>query len=182
MADSLFLEDLKPGACWTSFARTVTETDIVGFAGLTGDYDPLHVDHEHAAQTPYGKPIAHGLLGLSMMAGLSSTCPRVRTLALVRVDEWQFHRPIFVGDTLHVVTQVESITPRGRRSGEVTWYRRLLNQRGECIQSGRMVTLVSSHSFLPRSQVRSPHMKIGDLAPQAKASPIEVTTSDVKVE
>ena len=182
MADMLSLEDLKPRACWPRFARPVTETDIVGFAGLTGDYDPLHVDHEHAAQTPYGKPIAHGLLGLSMMAGLSSTCPRVRTLALVRVDEWQFHRPIFVGDTLHVVTQVESITPRGRRSGEVTWYRRLLNQRGECIQSGRMVTLVSSHSFLPRSRTQAPHMKIGDLVPQVKTGPAKVNAVDAELE
>jgi 3-hydroxybutyryl-CoA dehydratase len=162
MAECMFLEDLKLGDSWTSFGRTITETDIVGFAGMTGDYDPIHIDREHAAQTPYGKPIAHGLLGLSIMAGLSSTCPRVRTLALVRMDEWQFHRPIYIGDTLHVTTQVESITPRGRRSGEVTWYRKLNNQRGECVQSGRIVTLVSSHSFLPRTQTAThgPHLKL----------------------
>ncbi len=173
MADCLYLEELKLGACWTSFARTVTETDIVGFAGLSGDYDPLHVDHEHAAASPYGKPIAHGLLGLSLMAGLSSTCPRVRTLALVKIDEWQFHRPIYVGDTLHVVTQVELITPRGRRSGEVTWFRRLLNQRGEAVQSGRMVTLVSSQSFLPRAQAQAPHMKLSDLIVPAEVNGVD---------
>ncbi len=144
----MYLEDLKPGASWTSFARTMTESDIVGFAGLTGDFDPLHVDHEHAAQTPYGKPIAHGLLGMSFMAGLAAPVHAYETLALVRIEDWQFHSPVVrCGDTLHVVTQVESITPRGRRSGEVVWYRRLLNQRGECVQSGRIVTLVSSHSF-----------------------------------
>ncbi len=160
MSECLYLEDLDPGSSWSSMARTVTETDIVSFAGMTGDYDPLHVDHEHAASTPYGKPIAHGLLGLSMMAGLSSSCPRVRTLALVKVDEWQFLRPVFVGDTVHVVTQVESISPRGRRSGEVVWFRKLVNQRGECVQSGRIVTLVSSHSFLPRSQPIPAGMKL----------------------
>ena len=170
MTECLYLEDLKPGASWTSFARTMTESDIVGFAGMTGDFDPLHVDHEHAAQTPYGKPIAHGLLGLSFMAGLSSTCPRVRTLALVRIEDWQFHRPVYTGDTLHVVTQVEKITPRGRRSGEVLWYRRLLNQRGECVQSGRIVTLVSSHSFMPRAQVHSPHMKLGKVEVESDAA------------
>jgi acyl dehydratase len=152
MSECLFLEDLAPGATWNSPARTLTETDIVSFAGMTGDFDPLHIDHEHASQTPYGRPIAHGLLGLSLMAGLSSTCPRVRTLALVKIDDWQFLRPVFVGDTIHVVTQVESITPRGRRSGEVVWFRKLVNQRGECVQSGKLVTLVSSHSFLPRSR------------------------------
>lgn len=162
MSDALHLEDLEVGRTWKSPARTLTETDIISFAGMTGDYDPLHVDREFAAETPYGKPIAHGLLGLSLMAGLSSTCPRVRTMALVRVDQWMFHRPIFIGDTLHVVTEVESITPRGRRSGEVVWFRKLINQRGECVQSGRISTLVSSHSFLPRStstaSVKTPNM------------------------
>jgi 3-hydroxybutyryl-CoA dehydratase len=163
MSESLYLEDLSLGSSWTSPARTITETDIVAFAGMTGDFDPLHVDHEFAKQTPYGKPIAHGLLGMSLMAGLSSTCPRVRTLALVKVEDWQFQRPVFVGDTVHVVTQVEAISPRGRRSGEVKWFRKLVNQRGECVQSGRIVSLVSSHAFLPRSQPIPAGMKLGKL-------------------
>ncbi len=167
MSDALFLEDLEVGRTWKSPARTLTECDIVGFAGLTGDFDPLHVDREFAAETPYGKPIAHGLLGLSLMAGLSSTCPRVRTMALVRVDQWMFHRPIFIGDTVHVVTEVDSITPRGRRSGEVVWFRKLINQRGECVQSGRISTLVSSHSFLPRASVVPPMKSGSKLKPNA---------------
>jgi 3-hydroxybutyryl-CoA dehydratase len=170
MSECLYLEDLEPGASWTSPARTLTETDIVSFAGMTGDFDPLHVDHEFAASTPYGKPIAHGLLGLSLMAGLSSTCPRVRTLALVRVEEWQFLRPIYVGDTIHAVTQVESIIPRGRRSGEVVWARKLVNQRGECVQAGKIVTLVSSHAFLPRTRPRPTAIKLTKLQP---SSPLE---------
>ncbi len=168
MSDALFLEDLEVGRVWKSPARTLTETDIVSFAGMTGDYDPLHVDREFAAETPYGKPIAHGLLGLSLMAGLSSTCPRVRTMALVRVDQWMFHRPIFIGDTLHVLTEVESITPRGRRSGEVVWFRKLVNQRGECVQSGRISTLVSSHSFLPRAAATAPVKAPNMLKPNAQ--------------
>ena len=93
MVECLFLEDLEIGALWTSPSRTVTETDVVFFAGMTGDYDPLHTDHEFAAKSHYGKPIAHGLLGLSLMAGLSSTTPRLRNLALTKVDTWEFHRP-----------------------------------------------------------------------------------------
>lgn len=175
MADALFLEDLNPGDVWTSPGRTMTEHDIGSFACLTGDFDPLHVDHEHAANTPYGKPIAHGLLGLSFMAGLSSTCPRVKTLALVKVEQWQFERPIFVGDTVKVETAVESITPRGRRSGEVVWFRKLVNQRGEVVQSGKLVTLVSSHSFLPRSRPASAGRKIGDFdeKTQETTQPVE---------
>jgi acyl dehydratase len=151
MLETLYLEDIEPGARWQSPARTVTESDIISFAGMTGDFDPLHVDHEFAAETPYGKPIAHGLLGLSFMAGLSSNYPRMRTLAFVRIEDWQFQKPIYVGDTIHAITEVESITPRGRRSGEVVWCRRLINQRGESVQSGRLVTLVSAQAFLPRS-------------------------------
>jgi acyl dehydratase len=177
MSDAMYLEDLDVGQIWKSPARTLTETDIVGFAGMTGDYDPLHVDREFAAETPYGKPIAHGLLGLSLMAGLSSTCPRVRTLALVRVDQWMFHRPIYVGDTVHVVTQVESKTPRGRRSGEVVWFRKLINHRGECVQSGRIVTLVSSHAFQPRSSAVPP-MKSG----KVKSQTVSVDSSNIKAE
>lgn len=164
MTDCLYYEDLVPGSVWTSPARTLTESDIVNFAGLTGDFDPLHMDHEFAAESPYGRPIAHGLLGLAVMAGLSSTCPRVKTLALVSVDQWQFHVPVYVGDTVHVVTQVESAKPSGRRSGQVVWLRKLINQRGECVQSGRLTTLVSSQSFLPR-RTRVPSMNRNNLKP-----------------
>ncbi len=150
MTDLYFFEDLKPGMDWKSPGRTITESDIVSFAGLTGDYDPIHVDHEYAASTPYGKPMAHGLLGLAYLAGLSSHFPSVRTIALVRIQEWHFERPIFVGDTVHVMTEVESASPKGRKSGEVVWYRQLINQRGECVQHGRLVTLVACREFLPR--------------------------------
>lgn len=156
MSEVLYLEDIDEGATWKSPARTVTESDIVSFAGMTGDFDPLHVDQEFASETPYGKPIAHGLLGMSFMAGLSSTYPRMRTLAFVRIEDWQFQKPIFVGDTVHVVTSVESITPKGRRSGEVVWQRKLVNQRGDVVQSGRLVTLVSAQSFLPRTRRNVP--------------------------
>lgn len=153
MVECLFLEDLEIGALWTSPSRTVTETDVVFFAGMTGDYDPLHTDHEFAAQSHYGKPIAHGLLGMSLMAGLSSTTPRLRNLALTKIGIWEFHRPIYVGDTIFVVSSVESITPKGRRSGEVLWHRKLMNTRNECVQSGNIVTLVARKQMAPRTKV-----------------------------
>lgn len=144
MSEILYFDDLQVGHRWRSPARTVTETDVVNFAGLTGDFDPLHVDHEFAAQTPFKKPIAHGLLGLSLLAGLSSTSPRVRTVALVAVREWKFQKPVYFGDTLHVLTEVVEKRPNGRRSGHVTWRRQLINQRGEIVQDGILETLVST--------------------------------------
>lgn len=143
MSELLHFEDLSVGDCWTSLGRTITETDVVNFAGVTGDYDPLHVDHEYARQTPFGKPIAHGLLGLSLVAGLGSHCPCVRTIAFLKIENWEFRKPIYVGDTVHAETEVIDKRTNGRRTGYVTWRRQLVNQAGEVVQSGVFHTLVS---------------------------------------
>jgi acyl dehydratase len=154
VAEALYYEDLNTGDRWTSRARTVTESDVVGFAGLTGDFDPLHVDHEFAKQTPFGKPIAHGLFGLSLVAGLASQCPTVHTLAFSALRDWQFLAPIFIGDTVHAVTQVVDKQPNGRRSGRVVWNRQLVNQHGQVVQAGVFETLIAVRN--PKSQARNP--------------------------
>ncbi len=136
-------EDLSVGDRWTSRARTITETDIVNFAGLTGDYNPLHVDREFAKTTPFGKPIAHGMLGLSLLTGLGSHCPAVHTLAFVAIRDWRFLRPVFVGDTVHVVNEVVEKNQNGRPAGQVIWKRQLINQEGNAVQSGTLETLVA---------------------------------------
>lgn len=138
-----YFEDLSVGDRWTSRARTITETDIVNFAGLTGDYNPLHVDHEFAKTTPFGKPIAHGMLGLSLLTGLGSHSPAVHTFALVAIRDWQFLRPVYVGDTVHVVNEVVEKNQNGRPAGQVIWKRQLINQKGDVVQSGTLETLVA---------------------------------------
>jgi acyl dehydratase len=153
VSEVLYYEDLSPGERWTSRARTITESDVVGFAGLTGDFDPLHVDHEFAKETPFGKPIAHGLLGLSLVAGLASQCPAVRTLAFSAVRQWQFLAPVFIGDTVHAVTEVVDKQPSGRRSGRVIWNRQLVNQQGQVVQSGVFETLIAVRN--PKVQSRN---------------------------
>ena len=155
MSSPLFLEDLAVGDRWQSQGRTVTETDVVNFAGLTGDYDPLHVDREFARQTPFGKPLAHGLLGLSFVAGLASQCPRVQTLAFLAIQSWEFHKPIFFGDTVHVVTEVVDKRAQGKRSGRVTWRKELVNQDSQVVQSGIFETLVAS-AAAPRQRRDKP--------------------------
>jgi len=164
MGESLNFEQLQVGDRWESLARTITETDVVQFAGLTGDYDPLHVDHEFARQSPFGKPIAHGLLGLSMLAGLSSNCPSVRTAAFLCIRDWEFVRPAFIGDTVHVITEVIELHRSGRRHGRVVWQRQLLNQSGEIVQCGVFETLVSAAKTAkrrpdpPNLATPTPHM------------------------
>lgn len=117
-ARPLGFDEIAVDDTWTSPARTVTEADVTMFACLTGDWNPLHVDHEHARGTAFGRPIAHGLLGLSLMAGLASRSPWMRTAAFVRIVEWKFLKPIYFGDTVHVQSQVLGIEPRskGRRA------------------------------------------------------------------
>jgi acyl dehydratase len=146
MGNYLYFDDLEVGHAWESPARTVTESDIVNFACLTGDFDPLHVNHAYAATTPFGKPIAHGLLGLSMLAGLGSQFPAVRTLAFLRIREWKFCQPIFIGDTVRAINEVEELEDKGRRGGKVIWRRQLVNQRNEVVQEGFLETFVARRS------------------------------------
>jgi 3-hydroxybutyryl-CoA dehydratase len=150
---TMTFDDLSPGDEWESPARTVTEADVVAFAGLSGDYNPIHVDHESAKSGAFGHPIAHGLLGLAFVSGLGSSAPRVDTLAFLAILEWEFLRPIAFGDTVHVVSRVESVTPRSRgRRAEVIWARTLVNQRGEAVQQGRTRTLVRGRAGLAATQ------------------------------
>jgi acyl dehydratase len=140
---TLTFEDLIPGDEWESPARTVTEADVVAFAGLSGDFNPIHVDHHSARSNPFGQPVAHGLLGLSIASGLAMYSPRVATMAFLAIEEWKFLRPIGFGDTVRVLTRVESVQPKGRgRRALVTWRRQLVNQDGVVVQEGTTRTLV----------------------------------------
>lgn len=151
---SLTFEQLNLGDRWTSEKREILASDIQGFAELTGDRDRLHTDPEFAAAGPFGKPIAHGLLGISILAGLSSTAPSVQTAALINIQSWNFCKPVFVGDTVYAITEVIDLKPRGRRHGEVHWYRQLINQDGEKVQDGILITLVSRRVPLPTKRSR----------------------------
>ncbi|MGE0608939.1 MAG: MaoC/PaaZ C-terminal domain-containing protein [Pirellulales bacterium] len=138
----LYFEGVEVGQCWVSPGRTITETDIVNFAGMTGDYNPLHTDHEYCRGTPYGKPIAHGMLGMSLVAGLGGHSPWMQTAAFTRIVHWNFTRPLFVGDTVRVETEVTGKQSDAKRRGVITWRRRLLNQHDEVVQEGTTETLV----------------------------------------
>lgn len=139
----LHLEDLSVGDEWCSAGRTITESDIVSFAGISGDFNPLHVDHDFARTTPFRGPIAHGLLGLAVASGLASCAPRVATLAFLEIVDWKFHLPIVPGDTIHTLTCIEAIEPRARgRRGLVTWRRRIVNHDGKVAQEGHTRTMV----------------------------------------
>ena len=146
-ANHLYFDDLEVGQQWESGGRTVTQADIVNFAGLSGDFNPIHMDHEFAKTTPFHQPIAHGLLVFAIASGLSVTSPLVRTMAFLSIRDWQFKGPIFIGDTIRVLTKVleKEAGARGRR-GTVTWQRQLVNQQGKVVQEGIALTLVEGRA------------------------------------
>lgn len=158
-ASGLCFEELQVGDSWTSNSQTILQSHIQQFADLTGDHDRLHVDEEFASSGPFGRTVAHGMLGMSVLAGLSSTAPLVQTAALVDVQNWNFCKPIFPGDAVYAVTEVVGLKPHGRRHGQVSWYRKLINQKGEKVQEGTLVTLVMRRVPLSTRPVRadSPH-------------------------
>jgi acyl dehydratase len=142
-AQHLYFDDIEVGQEWESLGRTVTETDIVNFAGLSGDFNPIHMDHEFARSTPFRRPIAHGLLVLSLGSGLGLYSPPMRTMAVLALRDWQFNEPVFAGDTLRVISKVLNKESRARgRRGVVTWQRRIVNQERNVVQQGVSVTLV----------------------------------------
>src|SRR5437764_12245328 len=139
----LYFDDLEVGAEWTSGGRTVTEADIVNFAGFSGDFNPIHIDHEFAKNTPFRRPIAHGFGVFSIASGLGVMTPPVRTVALLRVRYWNFQLPVFAGDTIRCVSRVVEKVLRGRgKRGEVLWYRGIMNQDGKVVQEGEIATLL----------------------------------------
>ncbi len=170
----LGFEDLKLGDRWISHERMILEEDIQQFADLTGDQDPLHTDPVFAANGPFGKPVAHGLLGVSFLAGLSSQAPSVQTSAFVAIRTWSFTKPVYAGDQVHVVTEVLDLRPHGRRHGEVHWYRQLVNQHGHIVQEGILVTLVSRRVPLALQRNRIGEMNRSE-QPSEIVSPESIT-------
>lgn len=152
MQKPLYFDELQVGDTWTTPARTITESDVTQFASLTGDFDPLHVDHHFAAQTPFRKPIAHGLLGLAFVAGLGYRCPWVKTEAFTEIREWKFLKPIFFGDTMHAVAEIVELTAKNKRRGIVLWSRKLVNHDDEVVQQGLLETVVSFSPRHPKPQ------------------------------
>lgn len=141
----LFAEDLSVGDHWSSEFREVTANDVETFASLTGDHTPIH-SPSASNDSPFGRPIAHGLLGLSILAGLGTTNPNASTLAFVGIENWEFLAPVFFGDSVQVRNEILEIEPHGRRAIKVRWLRQLLNETGRIVQQGHFTTLVGSQA------------------------------------
>jgi acyl dehydratase len=153
LTEILHFEDLSVGQLWRSPDRVITAADVGAFAMLTGDHTPLHDTSQlqSSVDCPFGRPVVHGLLGLSILAGLSSEYPKVKTLALIGLGDFEFLKPIYFDEVVFAETEVVALAPYGRRAGRVTWLRRLVGQRMQVFQQGTLDTLVAAKNLLPRS-------------------------------
>lgn len=133
-------EALEAGQEFTTRGRTVTEADVVGFAALTGDWHPQHADAAWAAESPFGERIAHGMLVLSLAAGLVPFDPG-RVLALRGVSDATFKRPVRFGDTVHVEGRIAELSPASDEAGLVAFAWSVVNQDGRTVCRARVEVL-----------------------------------------
>jgi acyl dehydratase len=135
----MYFEEFQPGLKVITGGRTITEADIVAFAGLSGDYTRIHTDAEYSKTTPFGQRVAHGLLGLSVASGLAAQTGILEgtVLAFREILEWKFVKPIFIGDTVHAELEVREIKAFPRlNGGGVIIALSLMNQNDETLMKG----------------------------------------------
>jgi len=142
----LFFEDFEIGLSLATAGRTITESDIVRFAGLSGDFNQIHTDAAYAAAGPFEKRVAHGLLVQSIATGLAVQTGFIEgTVLAFREITCKFSLPVFIGDTVHVKLEIveKKALPR-LGGGQIVMKFRVLNQDDKAVQRGRWVMLVKS--------------------------------------
>lgn len=143
----MFFEEFELGQMVVTPGRTITETDIVNFAGLSGDYYQLHTDAEYGKTTPYGQRIAHGVLVLSIATGLTAQTGVLEGTALAfrEINNWKFVLPVFIGDTVYAELEViETKTLPRIDGGSVKIKVAIKNQDNKVVMKGIWTVLVMS--------------------------------------
>jgi len=133
-----YYEDFEVGERRTTPARTITESDITNFAGLTGDWHPLHTDASAAADGPFGERIAHGLLVLSIGSALAFRLGQYEVLpksfiAFYGMEDVRFTAPVKIGDTIHLEMEIAELEPKDQERGIVTTRNEILNQHDQVV-------------------------------------------------
>lgn len=143
----LYFEEFEVGQQIISPGRTVTEADVVTFAGLSGDFNLIHTDAEYSRKGLFGQRVAHGLLGLSITSGLALRTGVLEgtVIAFREINNWKFVKPVFIGDTIHVEMQVieKKAMPR-LGGGMVAIEMDVKKQDGETVMKGSWTVLVMS--------------------------------------
>lgn len=140
----MYFEDFTIGNNFTTGGRTITESDLILFSGISGVYSPLHLDEEYCKNTIFKKRIAHGPLILSISNGLVGMLNLYEdsVVALMEI-EWKFLKPVFIGDTIRVIESVHSKKyTRNSERGIIVFNRSIQNQKQEEVQKGTIVVLI----------------------------------------
>jgi acyl dehydratase len=136
----LFFDDFSLGQAWVSPARTITEADLTNFAGLSGDFNPLHTDEEFAKQTQFGGRIFHGPGVFAIATGLESRLGIKEGTAIAFLGmNWNLKGAVKIGDTIRVEQQVAELRPSKSKDdrGIVTFDVQVKNQRDETCHDGQ---------------------------------------------
>jgi len=146
-ARGLTYDQFKLGDIYTSQRRTVTESDVVAFAGLSGDYNPLHTDAEFGRQTPFGERIAHGMLVASMATGMANWTGVFKGTTVALLEQIiRYKGAVRFGDTVHLELEVieKKETSKPDR-GVVRFAARVRNQADEVVQDGEWTLLMMAN-------------------------------------
>ncbi len=146
MPRGMYFEEFEVGMEVVSPGRTITEADVVAFAGVSGDYNQLHTDEEFAKGLMFGQRIAHGMLVLSIATGLAARLGFIEGTALAfRELTWKFSQPVFFGDTIHMKATCKETKPMPRLGGGAVYFDvRVVNQDGKTVQRGEWQLLMAS--------------------------------------
>ncbi len=143
-----YFEQFEIGQQLVTAARTITESDIVNFAGMTGDYNQIHTDAEFAAKDTFGQRVAHGMLVQSIATGLAVQSGIIEgTVLAFREQSAKFSLPVFIGDTVHVelkITEIKALPRLG--GGNINMKYAVYNQHGKAVQRGDWVMLIKSQN------------------------------------
>jgi len=140
--------DIEEGETSVTQGRTITEADVTNFAGVSGDFNHLHTDDERMGESMFGERIAHGMLVVSAATGLlwqaRSPAEREAVVAFYGIDDLRFRQPTYIGDTIHVETEVLETRSQddGPGNGTVRTAIEIVNQRDQTVVSCAMTTLV----------------------------------------
>jgi len=143
----MYFDEFQTGQRIVTAGRTITEADIVSFAGLSGDYNQIHVDADYSAKAPFGQRVAHGLLVTAVASGLAMQTGVMEgtVLAFREINEWKFIKPVFIGDTVHVVLEVKETKDLRRiGGGSVLIEVAVVNHKDEIVMKGLWTVLIAS--------------------------------------
>lgn len=140
----MYLDDFVIGQHWVTPRRTITDAEVTTFAGISGDFNPLHIDEEYAKGTQFGGRIFHGPGVFAIATGLESTLGiKVETAIAFLGMHWNMVGPVLIGDTIHVEQTVAEVRPSKSKldRGVVTFDVKVVNQRGETVQEGQWLVM-----------------------------------------